>query len=279
MRKLAALAYLLLFLNTNPVLAVSVTIPNTPLSVTDQPFNIDVAVSGAQAGTNYLRANLFSPGTTKYFGFTYNGTAFNNSSDYSQYLPITIDSSGSWSGIIQAKLDTDSNYYQGPGAYSLKVRRYTQSGSSYTWSNEASVDVSLPTPSPTPAPTPTPSPTPTPAPTPTRTPTPAPTPRKTSSPASSTIFNSSPTPKSSAVSNSDQTAKPKNTVEISYRIASVAAATTSAYSSPKPVVEVKDQKQANPVIWTGLIFIFAGIGSIGYIYLKTNGKIPFKFRR
>lgn len=140
-------------------LAVTVTISNVPSTISDQPFSIDASVSGAQAGTNYLRANLFPPGTTKYFGYTFNGTTFVNSSDFSQYFPITIDSSSNWSGTIQAKLDTSSSYYSGPGTYSLKVRRYTQSGSTYTWSNEISLVVNLSTPTPTSTPTSTPFPT------------------------------------------------------------------------------------------------------------------------
>jgi hypothetical protein len=145
--------------------AVSVNISNIPSSVTDQPFSIDVSVASASAGTNYLRANLFPTGTTSYFGYTYNGSDYINSSNYSEYFPITIPSSGSWSGTIQAKLDSASSHYSGPGSYSLKVRRYTQSGSSYTWSNEVllSVDFTLPTPSPSESPSPTPSSSPSPS--------------------------------------------------------------------------------------------------------------------
>lgn len=145
-----------------PVFAVTVTISNTPSTISDQPFNIDVSVSGAAAGTNYLRANLYPPSTTNYFGYTWNGANFYNGSDYAQYLPITIDSSGNFSTTMQAKLDISSSYYLGPGTYNLKVRRYTQSGSSYTWSNEASTTVSLPTPTPSPTPSTTPTPTPNP---------------------------------------------------------------------------------------------------------------------
>ena len=117
--------FLSIFLNiANPVYAVSVTISNTPSSITDQPFSLNVSISGAQTGTNYLRANLFPTGTTSYFGYTYNGSAYINSSDFSQYLPVTIDSSGNWNGSIQAKLDSSLSYFTGSGSYSLKVRRY-----------------------------------------------------------------------------------------------------------------------------------------------------------
>ncbi len=59
------LTLLYLFFGVSPIFAVTVTISNIPSTITDQPFNMDVAVSGAQANTtNYLRANLFPTGTT-----------------------------------------------------------------------------------------------------------------------------------------------------------------------------------------------------------------------
>ena len=146
-------------LTAQNVFAVSVNISNVPSTISDQPFNIDASVAGAQAGTNYIRANIFPTGTTDYFGYTYNGSSFVNSSNYYDYLPVTIDSSGNWSGTIQAKMDPSSSYFTGPGSYSLKVRRYTTLGS-YTWSNEITVNVnySNPTPTPTLSPAPTSSP-------------------------------------------------------------------------------------------------------------------------
>lgn len=129
-----------------------------------------------------------------------------------------------------------------------------------------------PTPSPTPPPTPTPSPTPTPI----KTPSPTATLKKTA-----TLTNTpTPTPKNTPISSSNKTENsplPKNSNEINYRIASIAAVSTSA--TPEAKVAVKNQKQTNPFLWIGLIFIFAGTVSIGYIYLKKNGKIHFKLGR
>lgn len=244
------------FILSSPVFAVSVTISNTPSSITDQPFNIDVSVSGAQAGTNYLRANLFPTGTTKYFGFTNNGTTFVNGSDYSQYFSIPIDSSGNWSDTIQAKLDIDSSYYTGAGTYSLKVRRYTQSGSSYTWSNEVTLNINFATPSPTPAPTPIPSPTPTPVPSST------PIPKKITT---QTISTQTPTPTTIPSPKNTPVAK-ANKEYNSPTPAFVAGASSSATTSAQ--VSVKNQKQVSPMVWIGLIFIFAGASSLGYIYWK-----------
>ncbi|MDP3758592.1 MAG: hypothetical protein Q8Q86_02635, partial [Candidatus Daviesbacteria bacterium] len=72
--------------------------------------------------------------------------------------------------------------------------------------------------------------------------------------------------------------QPKSSKKVMYRIASVAAATTEATYLDKPAkVVVKNQKQINPFFWAGLIFIFAGTLSIGYIYLKKNEKLHFPF--
>lgn len=156
------LTLLYLLFGVSPVLAVTVTISDVPASITDQPFSFNVAIAGANAGTNYLRANFSQPGATNYFGYTYNGSSYINSSTCTDYLPITIDSTGNWSGTVQAKLDSSSSYYSGSGNYSFKVRRYTQScsSSSYIWSNEVTTAVSIPTSTPTPTPTSSPNSTP-----------------------------------------------------------------------------------------------------------------------
>lgn len=173
--------------------AVTVTVSNIPESVTDQEFEFDVLVSGAQTGTNYIRASFFSPGTTSYFGFTYNGSSFYNGSDYSQYLPLPISAEGSGSATVKAKIDPGSSSFKGSGDYSFKVRRYT-SQSYNTSSSEVTVSINYaaetPTPTPTQAPTPTSTPTLTPTPTPTKTATPTNSPSKptpTKAPAQSTI--------------------------------------------------------------------------------------------
>lgn len=255
---------LLLFV-AKPVFAVSVTISNPPSTITDQAFNLDVSVSGAQKNTtNYLRVNLFPPGTIHYFGYTYNGTDFVNISDYSQYFPINIDSTGAWSGSIQAKLDIDSSYYSGPGTYSLKVRRYTQSGS-YTWSNEVTLNINFQTP----APTPTSTPTPTLSPIPTSTPVTASSSKKLPLPATSTPSPTvPPTPKSSPSPVSTKVeypAPPRPVAKTDSKIASVAAAQTSP-----PNIEIKSQKQSNLFLIAGLLLITAGIGLSTYIYLRSK---------
>lgn len=250
-----------------PVYAVSVTISNIPSSISDEPFSIDVSITGAQAGNNYLRANLFTSGTTKYFGYTSNGTSFVNSSDYSQYFPITIESSGNWSGTIQAKLDPDSSYYTGPGSYSLKVRRYTQSGSSYTWSNEVNLTINFATPSPAPTPIPT-----TLSPLPSPTPSPAPTPKKTIVQTNTPTPSISPSPKSTqltSLKNKEKSPEPKPSSKTNFSPESVAGVSVTATPSASPM-DVKSKKQINFSLMIGFTLIASGIGLSSYIYLRNR---------
>lgn len=257
------------FVLASPVSAVSVTISNTPLSITDEPFNIDASVTGAQAGTNYLRANLFPTGTTKYFGYTNNGTSFVNTSDYSQYFPIPIDSSGNWSGSIEAKVDTDSSYYMGPGTYSLKARRYTKSGSSYTWSNEVTLSISLPIPSPTPTPTPIPTPTPSP----TATPTSTSASKKATGQSTTSTSTPTPTPKSSLPPNSnkeDGLLQKKISTKTDSLTTSIAGITATATPSASPSIEVKGQRWTNYISWVGILMVVSGVGLFAYVYLRSK---------
>lgn len=370
-------ALFFLFAGVSSAFAVTVTLSNIPSTISDQPFNFDVSVTGASAGTNYLRIDLYKDGTTNYFGETFvNGTWYNGS-DGTQYFPIIILSGQVWTGSVQGKVGTPSSTdFPGSGTYKLKIRRYTSSGTASSGDDQTptSIEIALASPTPTPSPTPdstnssstfTISDTPskinfdqsfsvkvtlsipnnpnteyylkgafkhtdstryfgltkngsnwieygddltdqlkittdgsgnwsgeaevkpdsfdndykgsgdytfkigrltstgsgptwsnettirieggnTPTPIPTSTPKPSPTPTPTPSPKPK-----SPTP----------SITPKSTPESS----SVAGVATS---QPSPQIEVKNQKQINPIIWVGLIFVIAGTGAIGYIYWK-----------
>ncbi|MFH0937215.1 MAG: hypothetical protein V1808_02895 [Candidatus Daviesbacteria bacterium] len=236
------------FIFYHPVLAVTVDISNAPSSITDQPFEFNVSVSGAGSGTNYLRADFYQPGTTNYFGYTFNGNDFYTGSDYAQYLPITINPEGSASATIKAKLDPSSSSFKGAGSYNLKVRRYTSSGSSYTWSNETTVNVnySLPTSTPIPAPTSAPTDTPTPTSSPTNTPTPTstskPSPTKTPTPKPSPTKTKTPTPEPSIPSS----------------ILGTASANLSPTSTPVPQAQTSSSPLKNILlVGGGLIFLLA----------------------
>jgi hypothetical protein len=136
------------------VFAVEVTIVSSPDTITQDPFDVEVQISGASENTtNYLRIALFKPATTSYFGYTFNNKDWINSSTHSDYLAIPIGADGSWKGKVQGKLDSEHAGYKGPGDYALKVRRYTESGS-YKWSEEKTIAIHGPELSPTPFPTP-----------------------------------------------------------------------------------------------------------------------------
>lgn len=194
------IAAFLLFAFPKDAFAVTVTINNHPSTVSNyDSFTINVSVSGAETGKNYLKVQLYKEGTTVYFGETYNGSVWYREADKTQYFPIDITSGTVWTGDIQVKMGTPSlSEYPGPGAYKMRIQRYTSSGSAGSEDENASavpltLSAALPTstPVPTAAPTTAPvstatptskpanTPTPTPAtvntPTPTKKPTPTPT--------------------------------------------------------------------------------------------------------
>lgn len=148
------------------------------------PFTISATMSGLSKSSIYrLRLTLAQSGTSNYFGSTWNGTSWYNGTptpiNYANFYSITTDGAGAWWGDVQGEIDADDpNFTTGSGTYDLKLGRYTQTGSSATWSDPVSVVVSIP---PQPTNTPTPIPTSTPMP-PTATLRPqAPTPTKLSS--------------------------------------------------------------------------------------------------
>ena len=192
---IALVAFLFFLYFTKPAFAVSVTISDYPSTITEDAFTITASISGATAGTNYLKIDIFEDGTTNYFGETFNNSDWYGGSTYSQYLPITIQTGVTWSGNIQGRIGSPTTtQYDGNGIYKIRLRRYT-GGGGYTASeannSAVTISIAIPTSTPTPTNTPTPAPTsaPTQAPTPTRTPTPSPTPTLTVKPSAS------PTPK------------------------------------------------------------------------------------
>lgn len=148
MKKLITTLLILLFAAVffvKPISAVTTTISNYQSTISSDPFTIDVTISGAGAGTNYLRIDLYKPSSTNYFGETYNGTDWYKESDYAKYFPITIQSGTDWTGQIQGKFGNPTQtQYDGPGTYKMRVRRYTSSGSyNSTEANNNAVDISV----------------------------------------------------------------------------------------------------------------------------------------
>lgn len=152
------LTVLLLLFGVSPAFAVAPTISNVPSTInTDSEFSISVSMSGLSINTIYrLRLALAVTGTSNYFGSTFNGSTYYNGTpspiNYANFLSVTTDSSGAWSGTLQGKVESsDPNFSGTSGTYDLKVGRYTASGTSATWSNISQTNVVVPTPSPSPS--------------------------------------------------------------------------------------------------------------------------------
>lgn len=145
------------------VFAVTTMITNFPSTVSSDPFTLDVKITGASAGTNYLRIDLYKAGTTNYFAETFNGTNWYSEANHTQYYPISIQSGSDWTGQIQGRFGNPTlAQYDNPGVYKMRVRRYTSSGSyNTTEANNSTVDVNINVSFPTVTPSEVPSDTPT----------------------------------------------------------------------------------------------------------------------
>ena len=188
---------------------------------------------------------------------------------------IQVDNDSDFSSTFR-DYKTKNTYYTPVldlGNWYWRVKAKDEGG---TWSDWSSIwSFILTDATPTPTPTPSPTLTPTATPNPTKTPSPAPTPKKTTAPTNTPTSAQTSTPTPSLTFTPKSTPSPSITQK--YRIASVAAVSTSASAFPSPEIEIKNQKQTNPFLWIGIFLILLGTGSIGYIYLKSNGKIPLKF--
>jgi hypothetical protein len=181
--------------------AVSTVVTATPSSIGSDPFSVAISITGATAGTNYLRVDIYKNETTNYFGQTFNGTDWISNSEGIQYFPVTIAEDKTWSGEVQARINEIPSDYSGLDAYFLRVRRYTAGGNYNNDEAKASaVAITLTIPTPTSVPTNTP--TPTKVPTPTRVPTPTkiPTPTKSLTPTTTPTATITPTKVQSFVS-------------------------------------------------------------------------------
>jgi len=173
--------------------AVTLSIDSFPPTITDQPFTIELSLTGAQAGINYLRVDLYKEGTNNYFGETFVDPDWYSGSVGEKYLPVKIPDTNTVVKVtIQARIGNPSkNDFPGQGLYRLKVRRYTESGSQGDLIGdfpEIQIDYSFPTPTPMPTSTPRPTPTPTHIPTPTRSPTSTPIPTQILKTPTPTLF-------------------------------------------------------------------------------------------
>lgn len=166
--------------------AAAPVISNVPSTVnTDNEFTFLASMDGVSKNTVYrLRVAVSASGSTEYFGSTYNGSSWNKGSiNDGNFISVTTDDSGIWNGDMKGKIElSDPNFKNGAGTYELKVGRYTETGSTATWSNSVTLAVSAPPLTATPTLPPTNTPTPQNTPTPTKTPTPTPTTKAASTP-------------------------------------------------------------------------------------------------
>ena len=154
----ALLAAFLFFISAKIVFAAAPVILSYPQEQLhlDIPFSISATMSGLSSNAVYrLRIALSKPGTTSYFGSTFNGSNWYNGLPspitYANFFSITTDGGGVWAGDMQGKIElTDTNFSGESGPYDLKIGRYTQNGSTATWSNIVSVNIIAPTFTPTP---------------------------------------------------------------------------------------------------------------------------------
>lgn len=249
---------LFFFIFSNHAFAVTVTINNFPSEITADSFNVEVNVSGAQDGANYLRVDLFKEGTTNYFGETWNNSNWYGSSDGTQYLPVSINE-GSASAVIQGRMgDATKTEYGGPGNYKLRIRRYT-SASNYSFSDsqDVTINVALPSPSPTPAATSKATPIVTSAPR-----SPSPTPKSVT-----------PTPfiRASPVSSKNTTSLPSLTTS-SEDILGQTDTNDLKYSSTSSLISTKSRGADFPA---GILFLAAGSllsGAAGFLAYQQSQK-------
>lgn len=158
-RILLSLLFLVFFIAPSKVFAVTVSINNFPSSVSTDPFDLNITVSGASEGQNYLRADLYKEGTSNYFGETFNGVSWYGGSEGKSYFPITIDSSKTATASMQVRIGTpSSSEFTSSGNYKLRIRRYTSSGNPASSDQQDPVNITvtfaLPSSTLTPMPTP-----------------------------------------------------------------------------------------------------------------------------
>ena len=193
MRKIILFIFLFFIHTTNVDAAFTLKIDNVSLSEV-KTFEDEVLVTASISGLpseSYFRIAWQKSSGDTYFGYLKNNlnewVKVFSSQDCKNYFKISDTNTTSFG--LTTKVGEDSVVEN--GIYTLKLRRYTSSCSSYSDSDPVNINILFPTPTPTPtiAPTQSPteapktsSPTPTKSPSPTSNPTKKPTPSSLSSP-------------------------------------------------------------------------------------------------
>lgn len=155
---------------------------DTNVNTSEQEIQANASISGLPS-ESYFRIAFQQSSGQPYFGYMKNNAGdwakITASQDCHNFLKISDASASALSLIV--KIGDDNSIDN--GNYTLKLRRYTASCSSYSDSNAVFIVINLPTSVPTSAPTANPTPTPTPVKTSTPTVAPTHTPIPTKSPA------------------------------------------------------------------------------------------------
>ncbi|MCL4338756.1 hypothetical protein M1271_03640 [Patescibacteria group bacterium] len=110
---------------------------------------VRIDVNSADGTKYYLRGVFFEPDTSRYCGYTWNGSGWYNGpytseEGWTKLMTVTISSSSA-AVNLKAKLDRDDSRCQRNGVYNFKIQRYTQSGSSsFDNQNMLSINVKIP---------------------------------------------------------------------------------------------------------------------------------------
>jgi len=181
----------LVTLTTTPIdAAFSMTLSdltNQDVLSNEQEISVNASMSGLPS-ESYFRIALQKSSGDSYFGYMKNNAGdwvkIQAAQDCKNYFKI----SDLTTSVLSFNTKIGDDNVINNGSYTLKLRRYTASCSSYSDSNAVVIQINLPTPTPSPPPdptpseraaTPTPNPTQTPTAAPTKSPSPRPTPTKT----------------------------------------------------------------------------------------------------
>lgn len=133
--------------------------PNNFYEDEDVFLHTALSLSGQSNKNYFIEAAFQKDEEGNYFGLTNNNGQWipyvTNSSP--TLLQVTTNDQGIWNGTLKAKIDKDSNYYQGSGDYRVKLKRFTTGGSSSWSDNTITITIKDATPSATPSPSPLPS--------------------------------------------------------------------------------------------------------------------------
>jgi hypothetical protein len=170
---------LLFIISTQCVFATSLVLSDYPHSVgVDDEFTVTASFSGSKSSCGsklyYLKGVLYAD-SGQLFGLTkaLDGEWIDEGEEPYRYFSFTTSPDGTWSGQLSIKGNhADVGFGGITGEYTLRLDRFTQTGTSKAESSNTAIISLLYTPTPTPTSQPTPTPTPTPSPTPTPTPSP-----------------------------------------------------------------------------------------------------------